>query len=45
MLTVVSQCVGAGDFEQVKYYTKKLIRIIYISALAINIFVVLAVPL
>ena len=44
MLTVVSQCVGAGDFEQVKYYTKKLIRIIYISALAINILVVLAVP-
>ena len=44
MLTVVSQCVGAGDFEQVKYYTKKLIRIIYISALAINVLVVLAVP-
>ena len=44
MLTVVSQCVGAGDFEQVKYYTKKLIKIIYISALAINILVVLAVP-
>ena len=23
MLTVSAQCVGAGDFEQVKYYTKK----------------------
>ena len=44
MLTVVSQCVGAGDYEQVTYYTKKLIKIIYIASFAMNILVVLAVP-
>lgn len=26
MVTVVSQCVGAGDFEQARYYTRKLMR-------------------
>ena len=44
MLTVVSQCVGAGDYEQVNYYTKKLLKIIYIAAFVVNIFVVAAVP-
>lgn len=44
MLTVVSQCVGAGDYEQVTYYTKKLLKIIYIASFAMNILVVLAVP-
>lgn len=29
ILAVTAQCVGAGDYEQVRYYTKKLIVIIY----------------
>ncbi|MEF2877381.1 MAG: MATE family efflux transporter [Blautia sp.] len=44
MLTVTAQCVGAGDFEQVSYYTKKLLKVAYISLVAINIVVVLVVP-
>lgn len=28
--TVISRCVGAGDYEQAKYYTKKLIAITYV---------------
>lgn len=29
MVTVVSRCVGAGDYEKVRYYTKKLIKYTY----------------
>ena len=29
ILAVVAQCVGAGDYEQVRYYTKKLMIITY----------------
>lgn len=45
MVTVVSQCVGAGDYEQVKYYTRKLLKYGYISIIVTNIFIVLASPL
>lgn len=45
ILTVVSQCVGANDYEQAKYYTKKLIKLVYISVAAINVLVVAALPL
>lgn len=31
MTAVISRCVGAGDYEQVKYYIKKLMIITYIS--------------
>lgn len=31
--TVVSRCVGANDFDQVRYYTKKLIKIAYVCML------------
>lgn len=44
ILTVGAQCVGAGDYEQVRYYTKKLMKIVYVSLFAANILVVLAVP-
>ncbi len=44
-ITVVSQCVGAGDYQQVRYYTKKLIKLCYVSMLAFNGVVVLALPL
>ncbi len=44
ILTVSAQCVGAGDYEQVNYYTKKLIKTVYVSLVVANILVVLAVP-
>lgn len=44
ILTVGAQCVGAGDYEQVRYYTKKLMKIVYASLFAANILLVLAVP-
>ena len=36
MITVIGQCVGAGDLTQVKYYTKKLLLIAYIATAAVN---------
>lgn len=44
-ITVVSQCVGAGDYQQVRYYTKKLIKLCYVCMLAFNAVVVLSLPL
>lgn len=45
MITVVSQCVGARDFQGARAYTKKLMKWAYISMLVLNILIVLALPL
>ena len=37
MITVVGQCVGAGDEKQIRYYTKKLLMIAYVSTAVINV--------
>ncbi|MCI8645693.1 MAG: MATE family efflux transporter [Firmicutes bacterium] len=44
-ITVVSQCVGARDYEQVRYYTKKLIKLCYLFMIGFNAIVLLALPL
>lgn len=44
ILTVVSQCVGAGDYDQAKYYTKKLMIIVYIAMAAVNVTVYFLLP-
>ena len=41
MITVIGRCVGAQDFEQVKYYTKKLLLWDYIAQGAVNVTVIL----
>lgn len=45
MVSVTAQCVGAQDYEQVKYYNKKLIKIAYGTMLLINAIVVAILPL
>ena len=37
MITVIGQCVGADDKEQIKYYMKKLLLISYVGFAVINI--------
>ncbi len=37
MITVIGRCVGAGDQDQIRYYTKKLIAITYVGMAVINI--------
>ncbi|MDF2950083.1 MAG: efflux family protein [Sedimentibacter sp.] len=44
LITVVSQCVGAGDYEQVRYYTKKLLKYAYVFMIISNIAVIIATP-
>ena len=43
--TVIARCVGAGDYEQVKYYTKKLILITHGALIVTNLIIVVALPL
>lgn len=45
IVTVVSRCVGAGDYNQVRYYTKKLIKFEYIALIILNIGIYFALPL
>ena len=40
--SVSAQCVGAGDYKQVRYYTKKLMGYSYASMLAMNLLIIMA---
>ena len=40
--TVISRCVGAGDYEQAKYYTRKLLKITY-CCMAVTVALIFAV--
>lgn len=44
ILTVVSRCVGAGDFTQARYYTKKLLGITYACIFGMGILILIALP-
>lgn len=37
ILTVVGQCIGAGDYAQARLYTKKLLRVTYLTMIAVNL--------
>lgn len=45
IITVVGQCVGAGDYEQAAYYNKKLTKISYIGTLIISLAQILLLPI
>ena len=45
LVTVIGQCVGAGDFDQVRYYFKKLMKWTYAIMWAVNILLFAAMPL
>ena len=42
--SVSAQCVGAGDYEQVRYYTRKLTVISYTSIILLNVIIIAALP-
>jgi len=44
LTVVISRCVGAGDFEQAKYYTKKIAGIIYVAHIISSIIVLTLLP-
>lgn len=45
LVTVVSQCVGADDYEQVRYYTKKLMKYAIAAMALTNLLVMASIPL
>jgi putative MATE family efflux protein len=45
MITVVGQCVGACDYEQARYYIKKLIKIAYAITAVLDITLIVSLPL
>lgn len=42
--TVIARCVGAGAYDQAKYYTWKLIRITYVGMWVMNAAIILLLP-
>ena len=42
---VIARCVGAGDHEQAEYFTKKLIRLVYLCMWIVNLIVLCVMPL
>lgn len=42
--TVIARCVGAGAYDQAKYYTWKLIRITYVGMWIMNVVIILLLP-
>ena len=45
MVTVISRCIGAGDYKAAKYYYKKLMVIAFSAMFVVNLLLALAVPL
>lgn len=45
VVTVVGQCIGAGEYEQAKLYIRKLMKISYISTIVLGGLVCLGLPL
>lgn len=45
MVAVISQCVGAGDYDQARYYNRKLISISYIAITVMVVLTALGMPL
>ena len=45
LTAVISNCVGANDYEQARYYNKKCLVMVIISHITINLLIFLALPL
>lgn len=44
LVTIVGQCVGAGDYEQAVYYTKKMMKITITALAFTNLFIFVFAP-
>lgn len=44
MVTVIGQCIGANDYQQAKYYVKKIMKITYLSMAALIVVLIIATP-
>lgn len=41
---VIARCVGAGDYVQAQYFTKKLIKLAYVCIWVVNLLIFLLLP-
>lgn len=44
VIAVIGRCVGAGDFDQVRFYTRKLMKYAYAGMVAVNSIILLFLP-
>lgn len=44
VVTVCSRCVGAGDYEMARYYTKKIVKLVHLLIIVFNIIILIALP-
>ena len=44
LITVISRCVGAGDYQQARFYTRKLMGIVYLSMFLLNVLIYFVLP-
>ncbi len=44
LLTISAFCIGARDYEQAKFYTKKLVKITYACMITLSVVILLTVP-
>lgn len=44
LVTVVGQCVGAGDYKQARYYSKKLLKTAYVFLILLNVVIFAIAP-
>lgn len=44
LMTVVSQCVGAGDFDAARYYMRKLVKVAYALLAGVNLLIIALLP-
>ena len=45
LLSVSSYCIGAGDFGQTRYYTKKLMRLTWLCTSMVSLIMIVSAPL
>ena len=45
LTVVISRCIGASDYEQAKYYTNKIMKIIYVAQVVSSAIVILLLPI
>ncbi len=45
VITVCSRCVGAGDYDMVRYYTRKIVKLVHVMTIVFVGVILLALPL
>lgn len=44
VITVCSRCVGAGDYEAARYYTRKILKLVHILIIVFSVITLVALP-